>query len=94
MSPCLINIQKLFGVITYPEGKGNMDHRKREIKIGTQKKVRRCVNLAHNYTASHPRNMIICIVCHPTLISYKPCPFLINGTWKEVGGFNVDQKTF
>jgi len=65
-----------------------------KIKIRTQKKVRRCVNLAHNYTASHPTNMIICIVHHPTLTSYKPCPYLISGTWKEVGGFNVGQKTF
>jgi hypothetical protein len=27
-------------------------------------------------------------------LPHKPCPFLINGTWKEVGSFNVDQKTF
>jgi len=94
MSPCLINNQRRFGVTCYPEGDGNVDHRKREIKIGTQKKVRRCVNLARNYTALHPRNMFICTVGHPTPISYKSCPYLINGTWKEVGGFNVGQKIF
>jgi len=33
MSPCLINIQQRFRVICYPEGKGNVDHREREIKI-------------------------------------------------------------
>lgn len=69
MSPCLINIQQRFGVICYPEGKGNVDHRKREIRIGTQKKERRFVNLARNYTASHPSNRFICILRHPILTS-------------------------
>jgi len=38
--------------------------------------------------------MVIYTVRHPTLTSHKPCLYLINGTWKEVGGFNVGQKSF